>query len=41
MLQYALKRAALAALVALTAALVCFFLVHLSTDVASVMAGRG
>jgi peptide/nickel transport system permease protein len=41
MLGYALKRAALAALVALTVSLVCFFLVHLSTDVATVMAGEG
>lgn len=41
MLGYALKRAGLAALVALTVSLVCFFLVHLSTDVATVMAGEG
>jgi len=41
MLQYALKRAVLALLVALTVSLVCFMLVNLSTDVATAMAGEG
>lgn len=41
MLQYALKRAVLALLVALTVSLVCFLLVNLSTDVAMAMAGEG
>ena len=41
MLQYALKRAVLALLVALTVSLVCFLLVNLSTDVATAMAGEG
>ncbi len=41
MLAYALKRALLALLVALTVSLVCFLLVHLSTDVAVAMAGEG
>jgi peptide/nickel transport system permease protein len=40
-LSYALKRLGLAALVALTVSLVCFFLVHLTTDVAVAMAGEG
>ena len=40
MLQYALKRAVLALLVALTVSLVCFMLVNLSTDVATAMAGE-
>ncbi len=38
---FLLKRAGLAALVALTVSLVCFFLVNLSTDVATAMAGEG
>ena len=41
MLQYALKRAVLALLVALTVSLICFLLVNLSTDVATAMAGEG
>ncbi len=41
MLQYLLKRAVLALLVALTVSLVCFMLVNLSTDVATAMAGEG
>jgi peptide/nickel transport system permease protein len=41
MLQYALKRAVLALLVALTVSLLCFLLVNLSTDVATAMAGEG
>lgn len=41
MQQYALKRAVLALLVALTVSLVCFLLVNLSTDVAMAMAGEG
>ena len=41
MLSYALKRLGLALLVALTVSLVCFFLVHLTTDVAVAMAGEG
>ncbi len=41
MLNFALKRAGLALLVALTVSLVCFFLVHLTTDVAVAMAGEG
>ena len=41
MLQYALKRALLALLVALTVSLICFMLVNLSTDVATAMAGEG
>ncbi len=41
MLQYALNRAVLALLVALTVSLVCFMLVNLSTDVATAMAGEG
>ena len=41
MLHYALKRAMLTLLVALTVSLVCFLLVNLSTDVASAMAGDG
>ena len=41
MLQYALKRAVLALLVALTVSLICFMLVNLSTDVATAMAGEG
>ena len=41
MLAYTSKRALLALLVALTVSLVCFFLVHLSTDVAVAMAGEG
>jgi peptide/nickel transport system permease protein len=40
-LNFALKRAGLALLVALTVSLVCFFLVHLTTDVAVAMAGEG
>jgi peptide/nickel transport system permease protein len=40
-LSYALKRLGLALLVALTVSLVCFFLVHLTTDVAVAMAGEG
>jgi peptide/nickel transport system permease protein len=36
-----MKRAGLAALVALTVSLVCFLLVNLSTDVATAMAGEG
>ncbi|MBL8671420.1 MAG: ABC transporter permease [Alphaproteobacteria bacterium] len=41
MLAFAAKRAAMALLVAATVSLVCFFLVHLSTDVATAMAGEG
>ncbi len=41
MINYFLKRAGLAALVALTVSLVCFLLVNLSTDVATAMAGEG
>ena len=41
MLHYALKRAVLALLVALTVSLVCFLLVNLSTDIATAMAGDG
>ena len=41
MLTYALKRAGLALLVALTVSLICFFLVHLTTDLAVAMAGEG
>jgi peptide/nickel transport system permease protein len=41
MLQFALKRVALALLVTLTVSLVCFLLVNLSTDVATAMAGEG
>jgi peptide/nickel transport system permease protein len=41
MLAYAAKRALLALLVALTVSLACFFLVHLSTDIAVAMAGEG
>ena len=41
MLQYALKRAVLALLVALTVSLVCVLLVNLSTDIATAMAGDG
>lgn len=41
MLAYAVKRGLLALLVALTVSLVCFFMVHLSTDIAVAMAGEG
>jgi peptide/nickel transport system permease protein len=41
MLRYFARRAAMAALVALTVSLVCFLLVNLSTDVATAMAGEG
>src|SRR5690348_1441278 len=41
MLVYAAKRAVLALLVALTVAVVCFFLVRLSSDVATALAGEG
>lgn len=41
MINFFLKRAGLAALVALTVSLVCFLLVNLSTDVATAMAGEG
>jgi len=41
MLVYAAKRAMLALLVALTVAVVCFFLVRLSSDVATALAGEG
>jgi peptide/nickel transport system permease protein len=41
LIAFLLKRAALAALVALTVSLVCFLLVNLSTDVATAMAGEG
>src|SRR5689334_16988143 len=41
MLIYAAKRLGLAVLVALTVAVVCFFLVRLSSDVATALAGEG
>ena len=41
MLGYALKRGLLALLVALTVSAACFGLVHLTTDVATAMAGEG
>ena len=41
MIGYFVRRAGLAALVALTVSLVCFLLVNLSTDVATAMAGEG
>src|SRR5688572_33494808 len=41
MLLFAIRRALLALLVALTVSVICFLLVQLSTDIATAMAGEG